>query len=155
MRRVLGLVVAVAAAVGLGCPVAQAAPPTVEHVVVEGAGFDEFLSDACGFPVLFTEKGRATFVFFGDAGTGPVQLRTANLVTTVSANGNKVVLTQAGAELTSVTPEGVAILTISGKLGPFLATGIIKINLDTGEVILAKLHPTNDDVVRVCAMLAR
>ena len=90
----------------------------MEHVIIDSAGFDEFLSDACGFPVLFTEKGHATFIFFEDAGTGPVQLRNVNLVTTVSSNGNDVVLTEASAQLISVTPEGLATLTISGMGRP-------------------------------------
>jgi hypothetical protein len=68
MRHLLGLLVAVVAATGLTSPVAQAARPAVDHVIIDGAGFDEFLSDACGFPVLFTESGRVTIRTFEDAG---------------------------------------------------------------------------------------
>lgn len=52
-----------------------------------------------------------------------------------------------------VTPEGVVILSISGQM-PFLFTGILKINLETGEEVLVPQHLTGENVVRVCAILA-
>ena len=48
MGRFLGLVVAVAAALCFGCPVARAEGPVVEHVIIDGAGFDEFIRIAKG-----------------------------------------------------------------------------------------------------------
>jgi hypothetical protein len=150
MGRLLGVVVAGMAALCLSCPAARAEGPVVEHVIIEGAGFDEFLSDACGFPVLFSESGRVTIRTFVDGGK---RVQTINLATTVSANGNQTVLREAGAEITRVTPEGVAILSISGQR-PFLFTGVLKINLETGEAVLVPQHFTGENVVRVCSILA-
>jgi hypothetical protein len=63
------------------------------------------------------------------------------------------VLRGVGAEVTMVTPEGVVILSISGQM-PFLFTGTLKINLETGEEVLVPQHLTGENVVRVCAILA-
>jgi hypothetical protein len=152
MRRLLGVVVAVAAALVFSSPLAQAAEPTVEHVIIDSAGFDEFLSDACGFPVLFFESGRVTIRTFFEGDKRVARVQTINLVTTVTANGNDFVLRDTGVEVTSVTPEGL-ILSVSGQF-PFQFKGTFKINLTTGEAVLFPHHLTGEDVVKVCASLA-
>ena len=48
------------------------------------------------------------------------------------------------------TPDGTAILTTTGQL-PFEFTGVLKINLDTGEVILEPHHVV--DIEAVCEQL--
>ena len=153
MKRFLTLVFALAAVAWLGSPAAQAAKPTIERITIDNAGPDPFLTGACGFPVTFTERGHITVRTFGEVDKGLAQVTSVNLGVVVSANGNSYRFRNVGADVLRVTPDGVAILSIIGQL-PFQFTGVLKIDLDTGEVVHEPRHVTEGDVAKACAVLA-
>ena len=72
---------------------------------------------------------------------------------TVSANGIDYRFRDVGADLVRITPDGVAILSIIGQV-PFAFNGVLKINLDTEEVIHEPQHLTADEVDKACQVLA-
>jgi hypothetical protein len=55
-----------------------------------------------------------------------------------------------GADVVRVTPDGTATITTTGQV-PFEFTGVLKINLDTDEVILEPHHFV--DIDQVCERL--
>ena len=55
-----------------------------------------------------------------------------------------------GIDLVRVEPDGTVILSTVGQI-PFAFTGVMKINLDTGEVILEPHHIV--DTTRACELL--
>lgn len=134
-------------------PAAQAAQPTIERISIDNAGSDGFLTQVCGFPVTFTERGHVTVRTFGEVDKGLAQVRSINLGIVVSANGNSYRFRDVGADVLRVTPDGVAILLIIGQV-PFQFTGVLKIDLGTGEVVHEPRHVTEGDVAKACAVLA-
>lgn len=70
-----------------------------------------------------------------------------------SANGNEYHARDVGGDLVRITPDGTAILMVIGQL-PFAFTGVLKVNLDTGDVILEPQHSTVDELAEACAVLA-
>jgi hypothetical protein len=153
MKRFLMIMVAVAAMVGLGIPTAHAAPPTIERIDIDEEFPDEFLTAACGFPVTVAERGHIIIRTFTDRDKGVVEVLTINLAVTASANGNEYRFRNVGADVTRVTPDGTVILSIIGQ-SPFGFTGVLKVNLDTGEVIHEPQHSTAEDLEEACAILA-
>ena len=150
MKRFLTLVFALATVAWFGSPAAQAAQPTIERITIDNVGTDESL---CDFPVTFTERGHITVRTFGEVDKGLAQVTSVNLAVVVSANGNSYRFRNVGADVLRVTPDGVAILSIIGQL-PFQFTGVLKIDLGTGEVVHEPRHVTEGDVAKACAVLA-
>lgn len=69
-RRVLVAALASGvAALALAVP-AVGAPPTVERIEVDETTPDEFLTEACGFPVTTHAKGHLVVIESGGEGTG-------------------------------------------------------------------------------------
>lgn len=153
MKRFLTLVFALAAVAWFGSPAAQAAQPTIERITIDNAGTDDFLTDVCGVTVTFTERGHITVRTFGEVDKGLSQVTSINLGVVLSANGNSYRLRDVGADLVRITPDGVAILSIIGQI-PFQFTGVLKIDLDTGEVVHEPRHVTEGDIAKACAVLA-
>ena len=153
-RRVLVAALASGlAALALAVP-AVGAPPTVERIEVDETTPDEFLTEACGFPVTTHAKGHLVVIESGGEGTGVVAVRTLNIALTATANGKTYRFRDVGADQVRRTPDGFEILMIIGQL-PFTFTGVLKVNETTGEVILEPQHTTEGDVEDACAALAR
>jgi hypothetical protein len=130
-------------------PGATAGKPTMERFDIDETVLDEFLSDACGVTVMLHIQGHVIERTFD---SGPVQLNTLNIELTATAGGNTYRFRDVGADLTRVHPDGTAILSIIGQL-PFGFTGVLKLDLDTGEAILEPHHNVEDDLDEACAIL--
>jgi len=151
-RVVVAALTTVLAAAVLAFP-AAGAPPAVERIDVDETTPDEFLTEACGFPVTTHAKGHVIVVESAREGTGVIAVRTLNIRLTATANGKTYRFRDVGADLVRRTPDGDEILMIIGQL-PFGFTGALKINTTTGEVILEPQHSTESDLEDACAALA-
>lgn len=152
MKRLV-LWVATAAIAAVVAPWAIAAKPTIERIEVNEVGVvDEFLSEACGVTVTIDAVGHIIVRTFDDRGKGLVELRTLNIKLTARVGDNTYQLHDVGADLVRVTPDGTTILMIIGQV-PGGFTGVLKINLDTGEVILEPQHSLEGDIEEACEVL--
>lgn len=146
---------ACAAALVATTALATAAPalaqePVIDRVQVDDTFPDEFLTEVCGVPVTTTVHGRITTISFPGEGTGSTELRTVNISFTATAGDNSIKFRDVGADLVRIEPDGTAVLSIIGQL-PFDFTGVLKIDLETGEAILEPQHFR--DVADACAVL--
>ena len=132
-------------------PSASAAKPTFDVIEIDETFVDDFLSEACGVAVTTRAEGRVIERTFAN-GTGVAELRTVNVVLTATAGDNTVRFRDVGADLVRIEPDGTAILMIIGRL-PFDFTGVLKIDLETGEAILEPRHTTEEDLEKACAAL--
>jgi hypothetical protein len=150
--RALALVGAALVAAVLAAT-ATAGAPTRERIEIDETVADEFLTEECGFPVVTTFQGHIIVRTF-DRAKGTVSVRTLNILGVATANGNAVRIRDVGADQVRIAPDGTMILSIIGQIpfGPGF-TGVLKINLDTGEVIHEPHHFT-EDAAGVCAALA-
>jgi hypothetical protein len=149
MRKLLVLVV-----VGLGViAVASAAAgqPVMTREDIDDTFHDEFLSDECGFDVTTHASGHVISREF-DRAKGTVAVNTLNIGLTAMANGNTYRFRDVGADHVKVTKDGV-ILSIIGQI-PFDFIGVLKIDLDTGEVVHEPGHDISGRVADACAALA-
>jgi len=89
---------------------------------------------------------------FSGGGTGPVEIRTLNILTTVSAGDNSYAVRDVGADHVQQTPDGRTILMIIGQI-PFGFTGVLKLDLDTGEFLLEPHHSLEGRIEDACAAL--
>jgi hypothetical protein len=149
--------VAIAAAMAASTAAAAAAPtiaqpPEIEHVKFEETVTDDFLTEMCGVQVTATVKGNYSVITFGDDGTGLQEVRTVNASITVSADGNTYRFRNVGADVVRVEPDGTVILMLIGQL-PFFFNGVMKIDLETGEVLMEPQHSTEDEVAEACEAL--
>ena len=152
MTRRLAVSVAGLLAVGaLVAPGALAAKPTFERIAIDETFADEFLTEACGFPVETRLFGHVTVRTFDTREKGVTTVTSINIGATATANGREFRFRDVGSDVTRITPDGVVILSITGQV-PFQFTGTLKINMTTGETILEPHHLTNTD--RACAVLA-
>jgi hypothetical protein len=155
----LSAVIVAAACGGMGVPAAATAggePPVVQHVTIDSAGVDEFLTENCGFTVLYSVTGRVTLLLFGfgsEVEQGPQLIQAVSLTTTVIANGNTFTFRRAGVDAFHVTPDGAVVYSISGNV-PFRFTGSLRIDIDAGVGLVVPRHDTSGDVVAACAALA-
>lgn len=135
----------------LVAPGAFAGKPTFERFDIDETSEDGFLTAECGVPVTTRAQGHITLRTF-DGGTGPVELTTINVGLTAMAGDNTYRFRDVGADLLRVEPDGTAILMIIGQV-PFGFTGVLKIDLETGEAILEPQHTTEGNIERACAAL--
>jgi hypothetical protein len=150
MKRLLVVIAVLGGALGFS-GTAQAAQPTIERFDIDDSFDAELLSDECGFPVTGVSEGHVIVRTFDDE-DGLLQVLTINIGTTFSANGNDYAVRDVGADVLRVTPDGVVIDSIIGQV-PFEFTGVLKVNLDTGEVILEPQHSTAEDLDEICQVL--
>ena len=152
-QRTTGVLLAVLGAllvVVLGATAAAAQAPVKEVIQVDVTlDPDEFLTEACGVEVTVTLTGRVTV--FTLEGVVLQDLTTLNLSVVATAGDNQARFRDVGGDQVRVQPDGTVILSIIGQV-PFDFTGVLKINLGTGEVILEPHHET-DDTTRVCERL--
>jgi len=134
----------------LGGAAAAAQAPEREVIQVEDAFVDEDLAEECGVDeVNVTVTGRVTLFTFPD-GRVLQDLTTVNLAVVWSAGDNEVRVRDVGIDQVRVQPDGTVILSIVGQV-LFQFTGVLKINLDTGNAILEPHHFF--DIKEVCAQL--
>jgi hypothetical protein len=151
-RRGVRWLAASFAVAALVAPGAMAAQPTMERFDIDESFPDQFLSKECGVDVTVHAEGHLTVrMFTGDA-TGPVELRTINIALTATADGNTFVFRDVGADLVRIEPDGTAVLMITGQI-PFEFTGVLKIDLETGEAILEPQHSRREQLDEACEVL--
>ena len=138
--------------VALGTAAAWAVPPERETITFSDTFDDEFLTDACGVDVTTTLNGRITFLVFPDRPVGVQDITSVHVDALAIAGDNRVRFKDVGVDLVRVTPDGTVILMIVGQL-PFDFTGVLKVNLTTGEVILEPRHTV--DTTRACRLLTK
>ena len=134
----------------LGGAAAAAQAPEREVIQVDDAFVDEDLAEECGVDeVNVTVTGRVTLFTFPD-GRVLQDLTTVNLEVVWSAGDNEVRVRDVGIDQVRVQPDGTVILSIVGQV-PLQFTGVLKIDLDTGDAILEPHHFV--DIAEVCAQL--
>jgi hypothetical protein len=153
-HRTRGLLAVLAAllVVALGATAAAAQAPVKETITFSDTFPDEFLTEACGVAVTTTATGRLTFFTFPDRPVGPQNLTSVHVDIVATAGDNQARFKDVGIDKVQVKPDGTVILSIVGQV-PFEFTGVMKINLDTGEVIHEAHHIV--DTTRVCRLLTR
>ena len=149
-HRISGLLAILGAllTVALGATAAAAQAPVKQTMTISETFEDEFLTDACGVEVTTTATGRVTVFTFN--GTVLQEMTTLNISLVATAGDNQARFRDVGIDQVRVQPDGTVILSIIGQV-PFEFTGVMKINLDTGEVILEPHHEV--DTTRVCERL--
>jgi hypothetical protein len=136
----------------LGGTAAAAQAPEREVIQVEDEFVDQDLAEECGVDeVNVTVTGRVTLFTFPPDGRVLQDLTTINLEVVWSAGDNEVRVRDVGIDQVRVQPDGTVILSIVGQV-LFQFTGVLKINLDTGDAILEPHHFF--DIEEVCAQLA-
>jgi len=150
-RRISGVLAVLGAllVVVLGATGAAAQAPVKEVIPIDDEFDDEFLSEECGVPVTTTAIGRITIFTFPD-GKVLQDLTTVNVSFVATAGDNRARFRDVGIDQVRVQPDGTVISSIVGQV-PFDFTGVLKINLETGEVILEPHHDV--DTTRVCEQL--
>ena len=133
----------------LGATGAAAQAPEREVIPIDETFVDPFLSEECGVEVTVTQTGRVTVFTFPD-GRVLQSLTTLNIAVVLTAGDNQIRIRDVGIDQVRVQPDGTVILSIVGQV-PLGFTGVMKINLDTGEVILEPHHFV--DIAEVCAQL--
>jgi hypothetical protein len=132
-------------------PGASAGKPTIVRMDIDETAADPFLTALCGVPVTTHAEGHIIARTFPD-GTGVAELRTLNIALTATAGDNTYSFRDVGADQVRVEPDGTAILLIIGQV-PFGFSGVLKLDLETGEAILVPQHSLEGQAEEVCAAL--
>ena len=146
---IVGLALVVATAV-VAAPGALAAKPEMQRFDIDVTFVDEFLSEECGVAVSTRRQGHLILRSF-DRESGLVELNTLNFVMTATAGDNTYRFRDVGADQVKVTADG-PILSIVGQI-PFGFNGVLKINLDTEEVVHEPTASTEGRIEEACAAL--
>jgi hypothetical protein len=144
--------VGVVAVAALAAPSAFAGKPTFERIDIDETFDDDFLTEECGVPVTTHAEGHITLRVFEGAGRGVAELNTLNVALTAMSGENTYRFRDVGADQVRIEPEGTAILLIIGQT-PFGFAGVLKIDLETDEVILEPQHSLEGNVEEACAAL--
>jgi hypothetical protein len=126
--------------------------PEMETITFSDTFDDDELSDECGVDVTTSIDARITFFTFPDRPVGPQDLTSVHFNFTATAGDNVVRINDVGIDVVRVQPDGTAILMIVGQV-PFDFTGVLVIDLGTGEAILEPHHVL--DTTRVCHLLTK
>ena len=132
--------------------VAAAGKPEMETITFSDTFDDDELSDECGVDVTTSVDGRLTFFTFPDRPVGPQEMTSVHINFTATAGDNVVRFNDVGIDAVRVQPDGTAILVIVGQV-PFEFTGVLVIDLGTGEAILEPHHVL--DTTRACHLLTK
>jgi hypothetical protein len=149
---------AVASLVGLSAVLIMALAPAAGAVgkpVMETITFTETfddveLTEACGVDVTTTVSGRITFFGFPDRPVGPQDLTSVHVHFVATSDFGAVRFKDVGIDVVRIQRDGTLILMVVGQV-PFEFTGLLKVNLTTGEVIHEPVHIV--DATRVCRLL--
>lgn len=136
----------------LVAPSALAGKPVTERFDIDETFPDEGLTEACGVQVTTRAQGHVIVRSFPGNGTGPAEIRTLNIALTAMAGDNTYRFRDVGADHVQIKKDGTAILMIIGQV-PFDFTGVLTINLTTGEVIHEPQHGIGDRLDEACAAL--
>jgi hypothetical protein len=128
---------------------AWAGKPVSERVEIDVTFFDEVLSEECGTDVWTSARG--LIILRSLDGPQLVGLTALNVALTAMAGGNTYRFRDVGADQVRVTKDG-AILSIIGQI-PFDFIGVLKVNLDTDEVVHEPGHLIGDRLEEACAAL--
>lgn len=131
-------------------PAATAGKPTIERFDVDASFPDAFLTGECGVPVTTHLAGHVIVRTF-DRDHGLLELNTLNLALTATAGENAYRFRDVGADQLRLTKDG-PVLSIIGQI-PFGFTGILRINLETGQVVHEPAHDISGRVDEACAAL--
>ena len=131
---------------------ATAGKPVFQRIDVNETAPDPFLTEECGVAVTTQAEGHITSRTFTGGGTGVASVRTINIALTATAGDNVVRFRDVGADVVRIEPDGTAILMIIGQV-PFDFTGVLKIDLETGDAILEPQHSTAENLEKACATL--
>ena len=151
-RRAVAWLVGLTALAALLASGATAGKPVLERFDIDETTPDAFLTAACGVPVTTHAEGHVIARTFSGGDTGPAVVRTLNIALTATAGDNVVRFRDVGADVERIEPDGTAILLIIGQV-PFDFTGVLKIDLETGEAILEPHHSLAGNVDKACAAL--
>jgi hypothetical protein len=121
-----------------------------ETITISDTFQSPILSQACGVEVTITITGSLKVLTFPNRPVGPQDLTIANIKWVATAGNNQVRFRNVSLDLVRVEPDGTVIESIAGHQ-PVEFTGVMKINLDTGEVILEPQHFA--DIPRLCEQL--
>jgi hypothetical protein len=132
--------------------VAGKGKPEIERIHVDETFPDEFLTEACGVPVTTHAEGLLIIRTFPDDQTGLVEVTTVNLVLTATSGDNSYTFRDVGADLIRIEPDGTAVLMVIGQV-PFGFIGVLKVDLETGEVILEPEHDLGGQLEEACQAL--
>lgn len=133
-------------------PAAQAAPPVMETFVIDDTFEDTEISEACGVEVTTRVTGRSKLRTFSSGGGVLLETFTINLKYTLTAGDNTYVLRDVGSDHIMLHPDGTLTISIAGQI-PLDFTGVLVLDLDTGEVLHEPTHFTGDEIDRVCEAL--
>lgn len=132
-------------------PVASGGPPSIERFDIDESFADAFLTDVCGVPVTTHLTGHVIVRTF-DREQGVVELATLNLAATATSGDNVFRFRDVGADQVRITRDG-PILSIIGQI-PFGWFGVLKLDLDTGDVVHEPQHTGEAQLEAACAALA-
>lgn len=136
----------------VAAPGATAVAPSFERFDIDETFSDGFLTEACGVDVTTHAEGHVILRVLSGEGTGLVELNTLNIGLTAMAGDNTYSFRDVGADLIRIEPDGTAVLSIIGQT-PFGFAGVLKIDLETGDVILEPHHSLEGNVEKACAAL--
>ena len=92
------------------------------------------------------------FFTFPDRPVGPQDITSVHVNFVARAGDNTVRFNDVGIDMVAVEPDGTAVLMIVGQV-PFDFTGVLMIDLATGEAILEPHHLV--DTTRACHLLTK
>ena len=121
-----------------------------QTIPISDSFHSDILSPACGVDITLTISGTIRVLTFPDRPVGPQDLQTFNIAVVATAGDRKVRWTQAGMTMDRVEPDG-TVINILAAHRPVEFTGVLKTNVETGEVILQSHHL--DDIAKICKML--
>ena len=151
-KRAVAWLVGLAAVAALLASGATAGKPVFERIAIDETAPDDFLTEECGVAVTTRAQGHIITREFDGIGTGPASVTTINVGLTATAGDNVIRFRDVGADVVRIEPDGTAILMIIGQV-PFNFTGVLKIDLETGEAILEPQHNTAENLEKACAAL--
>ena len=151
LQRTTGVLAVLGAllVVVLGATGAAAQAPEKEVIQVNVTFDDEALTEECGVPVTTTATGRVTIFTLPDRKVLQ-DLSTVNVSVVATAGDNQIRVRDVGIDQVRQQPDGTVILSIVGQV-PLDFIGVLKLNLDTDEVILEPHHFYN--IEQICEQL--
>jgi hypothetical protein len=148
-RWIMPIVVLLAVGAAAVAP-ASADKPEITRESFTDTFADEFLTNACGVPVMTTITLRTTVREFDRSGTGPLVVFTINATLVARAGDNTFRFKDVGGDMLRRTPSGETIVKIVGQV-PFAFKGSQVIDEATGIVLREARRRVSTDAA--CAAL--
>jgi hypothetical protein len=151
-KRAVAWLVGLTALAALLASGATAGKPVFQRIDINETTPDPFLTAECGVAVTTQAFGHVIRRVFDGTGTGTASVSTINVGLTATAGDNVIRFRDVGADVVRIEPDGTAILMVIGQV-PYDFTGVLKIDLETGDAILEPQHSTAEDLEQACATL--